>query len=126
MALSESDKHAEAEAAFAKIAAEAPSGYRNLARLQAAAELAQSKRADAVKAYDEIAADASVGSTLQDLAAVRAGMLLVDTAPFSEMQQRLDAARRSPAAPSVTARASCWRCRPGAIMISPPRAAIST
>ena len=43
-----------------------------------------------MKAYDEIAADASVGATLQDLAAVRAGMLLVDTAPLSEMQQRLD------------------------------------
>lgn len=90
MTLGESGKHAEAEAAFAKIAADAPSGYRTLARLQAAAELAQTKRADAVKAYDEIAADASVGSTLQDLAAVRAGMLLVDTAPLSEMQQRLD------------------------------------
>ncbi len=91
MTLSESGKHAEAEAAFAKIAAEAPSGYRTLAQLQAAAELAQSKRADAVKAYDEIAADASVGSTLQDLAAVRAGVLLVDTAPLAEMQRRLDA-----------------------------------
>jgi hypothetical protein len=90
MSLSESGKHAEAEAAFAKIAAEAPSGYRALARLQAAAELAQSKRADAVKAYDEIAADGSVGATLQDLAALRAGMLLVDTAPLSQMQQRLD------------------------------------
>jgi hypothetical protein len=90
MTLGESGKHAEAEAAFAKIAAEAPSGYRALARLQAAAELAQSKRAEAVKAYDEIAADASVGATLQDLAALRAAMLLVDTAPLKEMQQRLD------------------------------------
>ena len=43
-----------------------------------------------MKAYDELAADASLGSTLQDLAAVRAGMLLVDTAPLAEMQRRLD------------------------------------
>ena len=88
--LSEAGKHAEAESAFAKIAAEAPAGYRILARLRAAAELAQTKRADAVKVYDEIAADTSLGATLQDLAAVRAGMLMVDSAPLSDMRRRLD------------------------------------
>jgi hypothetical protein len=88
--LSESGKHAEADAAFAKIAAEAPSGYRLLARLRGAAELAQTRPADAIKAYDELAADASLGQALQDLAAVRAGMLMVDKAPLSEMQHRLD------------------------------------
>jgi hypothetical protein len=88
--LSEAGKHAEAESAFAKVAAEAPAGYRILARLRAAAELAQTKRADAVKVYDEIAADTSLGATLQDLAAVRAGMLMVDSAPLSDMRRRLD------------------------------------
>jgi hypothetical protein len=88
--LSEQGKHAEADAAFGKIAAEAPPGYRTLARLRAAAELAQTKPADAVKAYDDLAADTSLGSTLQDLAAVRAGMLVVDSAPLSDMQRRLD------------------------------------
>ena len=90
LSLSEAGKHAEAEAAFAKVAAEAPAGYRTLARLRAAAELAQTKRADAVKAYDELAADTSLGATLQDLAAVRAGMLMVDSAPLSDMRRRLD------------------------------------
>ncbi|MGA2565340.1 MAG: tetratricopeptide repeat protein [Pseudolabrys sp.] len=90
LSLSEAGKHAEADAAFGKIAAEAPAGYRMLARLRAAAEIAQTKRADAVKAYDELAADASLGATLQDLAAVRAGTLMVDTAPLAEMQHRLD------------------------------------
>jgi hypothetical protein len=90
LSLSEAGKHAEAETAFAKIAAEAPAGYRTLARLRAAAELAQTKRPDAVKAYDEIAADTSLGATLQDLAAVRAGMLMVDSAPLSDMRRRLD------------------------------------
>jgi hypothetical protein len=90
LSLSEAGKHAEAEAAFAKVAAEAPAGYRTLARLRAAAELAQTKPADAVKAYDELAADSSLGATLQDLAAVRAGMLMVDNAPLSDMQRRLD------------------------------------
>jgi len=91
LSLSEQGKHAEADAAFAKIAAEAPPGYRTLARLRAAAELAQTKPADAVKAYDAMTADSSLGSTLQDLAAVRAGMLTLDSAPLSDMQRRLDA-----------------------------------
>ncbi len=90
LSLSEAGKHAEAEAAFTQVAAEAPAGYRTLARLRAAAELAQVKPTDAVKAYEELAADSSLGATLQDLAAVRAGMLMVDSAPFSDMRQRLD------------------------------------
>jgi hypothetical protein len=90
LSLSDEGKHVEADAAFGKIAAEAPSGYRILARLRAAAELAQTKPADAVKAYDDLAADASLGPTLQDLAAVRGGMLLVDTASLADMQRRLD------------------------------------
>jgi len=90
LSLSEAGKHAEAEAAFAKVATEAPAGYRILARLRAAAELAQVKPADAVKAYDDLAADNSLGATMQDLAAMRAGMLMVDSAPLSDMQRRLD------------------------------------
>ena len=90
LSLSDEGKHVEADAAFGKIAAQAPAGYRILARLRVAAEIAQSKPADAVKAYDGLAADASLGSTLQDLAAVRAGMLLVDTASLADMQRRLD------------------------------------
>ena len=88
--LAEQGKQAEAEAAFAKVAADAPYGYRTLARLRAAAAAAQVKPADAVKAYDAIAADGSLGAIWQDLAAVRAGMLLVDTAPLADMQKRLD------------------------------------
>ena len=90
IALNEEGKRAEAEAAFAKVAAEAPAGYRVLARMRAAGALAQSKPADAVKAYDEISADASLGTIWQDLAAVRAGLLLVDTAPLADMRRRLD------------------------------------
>src|SRR5262249_17451257 len=84
-------KHAEAEAAFAKVAAEAPGGYRTLARMRAAGALAQVKPGDAVRAFDELAADTSLGTTWQDLAAVRAGMLLVDTASLADMRQRLGA-----------------------------------
>jgi len=90
MSLADSGKHDEAEAAFAKVAADSPSGYRTLARFREAAELAVRDRAAAVKAYDALAADGRMGRTLQDLAAVRAALLLVDTAPLSEIQTRLE------------------------------------
>jgi hypothetical protein len=113
MTLSDEGKPAEAEAAFAKIAADAPSGYRVLARMRAAGALAREKPADAVKAYDEISADPSIGTTLQDLAAVRAGMLLVDTAPLAEMRRRLDPAAEPTRSFRHTAREllalSAWR-----------------
>ena len=123
--MSEQGKHAEAEAAFAKIAAEAPAGYRVLARLRDAAELAQVKPADAVKAYDELAADSSLGATLQDLAALRAGMLLVDSAPLAEMRRRLEPLAEPGRTFRHSAREllalSAWRNHD-----SPPRAARST
>jgi hypothetical protein len=88
--LAEAGKHQEAEAAFAKLAADGTAGYRVLARLREAAELARSDPKAAVGAYDEIAADTSAGQVIQDLAAVRAGFLLVDTAPYSEIRSRLE------------------------------------
>ena len=113
LSLSEAGKHDEAEAAFTKIAGEAPAGYRMLARFRAAADLAQAKPPEAVKAYDELAADTSLGTTLQDLAAVRAGMLVVDSAPLSEMQRRLDPASAPERSFRHTARdllaLSAWR-----------------
>lgn len=113
LSLSEAGKHDEAEAAFTKIAGEAPAGYRMLARFRAAADLAQAKPPEAVKAYDELAADTSLGTTLQDLAAVRAGMLVVDNAPLSEMQRRLDPASAPERSFRHTARdllaLSAWR-----------------
>jgi hypothetical protein len=88
--LSEQGKHSEAETAFAKVVTEAPEGYRVLARFRAAAELGHVKAADAVKAYDDIAADSALGPTWQDLAGLRAGLLLVDSAQLAEMRRRLD------------------------------------
>lgn len=90
LALSEQGKHAEAEAAFADLAAQAPAGYRILARFRTAAALVQSKPSEAVQAYDSIAADAALSQALRDLAALRAGTLLVDSAPLAEMKKRLD------------------------------------
>jgi hypothetical protein len=89
--LSERDKHAEAETAFTELAAKAPSGYRTLARLRAAAEAASRDPKAAAKMYDDIAADRGVGGEWQDLAKIRAAGLLVDSASYADMQQRLEA-----------------------------------
>ena len=88
--LAEAGKHQEADAAFAKLAVDGTAGYRVLARLREAAELAQTDKNAAVKTYDEIAGDRSAGQVMQDLAAVRSGFLLVDTAPYSEIRTRLE------------------------------------
>jgi hypothetical protein len=90
VALAESGKQAEAQAAFSKLAQEGSSGYRILARFREAAELAKTDPAAAVKAYDSLAADSALGRSLQDLAAVRAGLILVDTAPLADLNARLE------------------------------------
>lgn len=92
IALSEQGKHTEAEAAFARIAAEGTSGYRVLARLRGAAEAAARDPAAGAKLYDSIAADPGVATTEQDLARVRAAGLLMDTEPYDAIRQRLEPA----------------------------------
>jgi hypothetical protein len=88
--LAQAGKHEEAEAAFAKIAADGTAGYRALAGMREAAELARTDDKAAVAAYDRIAADKGAGPAVQDLAAIRAGLLLVDSAPYAEMRTRLE------------------------------------
>jgi len=89
-ALAAEGKHEQAEAAFAKIAVEGTSGYRILARFREAAELALRDPAAAIKAYDALIADSAIGRAMQDLATVRAGLLLADTAPYDEVRARLE------------------------------------
>jgi hypothetical protein len=111
--LSEQNKHAEAAAAFTDLAAKAPSGYRMLARLRAAAEVANRDPQAAAKLYDDIAGDRSVGAPEQDLAKVRAAGLLLETASYPNMLQRLEAATAPAATFRHTAREllalSAWR-----------------
>jgi hypothetical protein len=84
-------KTAEAEAALSRIAAEGNAGYRVLARLREASALAGHDIAAAVKIYDNIASDGSVSALLQDLARVRAGLLLMDSASLPDLRGRLEA-----------------------------------
>jgi hypothetical protein len=90
MALAESGKRTEAEAAFGKIAADGTTGYRHLARLREAAELSQTDPKAAIAAYEKMAADGGAGPVLQDLAALRAGALLIDSGALAEAQRKLE------------------------------------
>ena len=77
-------------AALSKIS-EGGSGYEMLARLRLAS--AQAEAGDtqaAVDAFDAIAADNGVDALLQDVARIRAGYLLVDTANLAQMKARVE------------------------------------
>jgi hypothetical protein len=111
--LSEANKHAEAEAAFTELAVKAPSGYRMLARLRAASELATRDPQAAAKQYDDISADRSFGVSERDLARIRAAELLLETSSYPNMLQRLETATAPEATFRHTAREllalSAWR-----------------
>ena len=69
----------------------------------------------AIAIYDQLAADGSLGGVLQDLAALRAATLLVDTAPYSEIARRLEPLTASDRAFRHSARSmlalSAWRAK---------------
>jgi len=88
--LSADGKHAEAEQAFAKVAVEGTPTYKVLGKMREASEASGRDPQAALAIYDKLAADGSIGPTFQDLAALRAGYLLVDTAPFADVQKRLE------------------------------------
>jgi hypothetical protein len=95
------NKQAEAQSTLEQIAANSPSGYATLARLRLAAALgASGKESDAVVAYDALAKESGVDPILSDYAQLQAAMLRIDTASFTEMQNRLT---------RLTGEANAWR-----------------
>lgn len=116
--LSDQNKHAEAEAAFADLASKAPSGYRILARLRTATEAASRDPQVAAKMFDEIASDRSVGTVEQDLARIRAAQLLLESSTYPNMLQRLEPATAPTSTFRHTAREllalSAWRANDAA------------
>ncbi len=96
--LSEQNKHGEAETAFSDLVAKSPYGYRLLSRFRLAAEVEKRDPKAAVQMFDALAADRSIGAEQQELARIRAGGILVDTASYADMKQRLEA----DAAPNAT------------------------
>jgi hypothetical protein len=89
-----------------------------LARLRAAAEAASRDPQAAVKLYDDISADRSIGAPEQDLAKVRAAALLMETASYPNMLARLEPVTASGSTFRHTAREllalSAWRANDAA------------
>ncbi len=88
--LAEQGKADDAMAAFRRVAKEGTAGYATLARIREADELGKGDPKAAVAAYDGLAADSRLGKPLQELAAIRAAFLLVDSATPDEMRRRLE------------------------------------
>lgn len=88
--LSRDGKPEEAEKTLSALAADAPAGYRILARFRLAAETGRQNQEAGAKAYDALASDASLGGTLQDLARLRGAMLRADTAEAEASQRDLE------------------------------------
>jgi hypothetical protein len=118
--LSAEGKHAEAEAAFAKIAVDGTPSYKVLAKMRQANEVSVRDAKAAVAIYDDLAKDGTLGPTFQDLAVVRAGYLLVDTASLSDLSKRLEPLTASDRAFRHSARAllalSAWKANDAAAL----------
>ena len=85
----ESGNRAEGEAEIARIAEEGRGGYAALARLRLAGEKAAAgSKAEALAAYDAVAADASVAPTLRDVARIRAALLALDSGDVAGAKER--------------------------------------
>jgi hypothetical protein len=84
-------KASDASAALSKIAADAPGGYKTLARLAQAGVLSKSDPKGAIAAYDGLAQDASVDPLFQDAAKVRAALLRIDDGQIDRAKTALEA-----------------------------------
>lgn len=90
LALAAAGSTDEARAALAELEADGANAYPAFAAMQSAAILGETGDiTGAVAGYDAIIADAEVEQALRDVASLRAGMLLLDTAPYSEILTRL-------------------------------------
>jgi hypothetical protein len=83
-------KAEEARKELEAIAATGPAGYATLARLRlAAANAAAGKTNEAATEFETIAKESSVDPLLRDYARLQAAMLRLDTANWTDMQNRL-------------------------------------
>jgi hypothetical protein len=85
------DKKAESQKALAEVAANAPAAYAALARLRlAAADREAGKTAQAASAFEAIAKERGLDPLLADYARLQAATLRLDTADWTDMQNRLN------------------------------------
>jgi hypothetical protein len=80
---------AEAEKDMAALAADGFGGYKVLAQFRNASELAKRDAAAGMRAFDALAADASIDAGFRDIARLRAGAVAVDSAALADVESRL-------------------------------------
>ena len=83
-------KPADAGAAFDAVAKDGTPGYRLLARFAAAAQVGRTDARAGSRLFDAIAQDSSVDPALQNLARLRANVLLVDVMPYADLKTSLE------------------------------------
>lgn len=89
--LAEKGQHEEAVAALEALEKDSHGAYPVLARLRVAGELqGEGKTAEALAAFDAIAADASVDEAFRSIARLRAGLLAVDSETYEQVKARLE------------------------------------
>ncbi|KFC69010.1 hypothetical protein FG93_03632 [Bosea sp. LC85] len=87
---SRDNRGAEAESILLELSANAPAGYRQIARFRLAAETGKRDPAAGATAFDALANDGALDQLYRDLARLRAGMLRVDLAPYAEIRTALE------------------------------------
>jgi len=90
LALEKDGKNGEADAAFAKLSAEAPTGYAALARLADAAALARTDPNRAIAAYDALSDDSTIGALFREAARLRAAILRLDNGQAEKAKAALE------------------------------------
>ncbi len=91
LTLNQEGKSAEATAAIAKLATDAPRGYQILARFTEAGLKAKSDAKAGVAAYDALAADASLDPFMREAARLRAALARVNAGEIDAAKPALEA-----------------------------------
>lgn len=87
VALADEGKNAEAAAAFDAVAKDAPKGYATLARIRAAE--VRSDKKQAIKELNEIGEDKDVDKLMQQVAMLRAALLVLEAGDREKMERAL-------------------------------------
>lgn len=90
MKLASDNKTDEALAAFAQLEKDGYGSYPVLARMRAATLKAATDSKAAVAELDAVANDSKVPDAVRDVARLRAGWLLIDTAPYADVSKEVE------------------------------------
>ena len=93
--LAEDGKTEEARKAFAALAADAPAGYRTIARLREADEAVKADKAGALRLYRQIVDDAGADAMLKDAARIRGAYVAVDAGTRDDVKTLAEPLTRS-------------------------------